>query len=204
MKKYFLNFLIILFISANAVYSQQKIKDFYLSNYKEDGSRDWEITGKEAKVGEKYVDIDNMNATYYSADKVIIIKSDKATIDKESMNATLKDNIEAKIPTKDATDYTTITCDGPLEMEYENGKAVFYNNVVVENRQGKLFCDKATVFFDKDEKKIIKIIAEGNVKIIQEQNVTVAQKATYLVEQKLLIFEGRPNVIYFPKEKPNQ
>ncbi|MCM8787436.1 MAG: LPS export ABC transporter periplasmic protein LptC [Candidatus Omnitrophica bacterium] len=203
MRKIFLNLVVILFIFVIPIYSQQKIKDFYLSNYKEDGSRDWEITGKEAQVSEKYVDINNMNASYYSANNVIQIKSDKATIDKENMNATLKDNVEAKIPTKDTKGYTTITCDGPLEMEHEKGRAIFHNNVVVESEQGKLFCDKATVLFDKDAKKIIKIIAEGNVKIVQEQNVTFAQKATYLEDQKLLVLEGRPNVIYFPKEKVN-
>lgn len=199
--KIFIGLLALTITSIIDVFPQQKIKDFYLSNYKEDGSRDWEINGKEATVYDKYVDIDNMDARYYSDNKTMQIKSDKAKINKENMNALLKDNIEAKIPTTDKGDYTTVTCDGPLEMEYENGNAVFYNNVVVENKDGKLFCDKATVLFDKDAKKILKIVAEGNVKIVQNENTTFAQKATYLADQKRLVLEGRPHVIYFPKEK---
>jgi len=46
-----------LFAEDTAPNSQQKINDFYLSNMKEDGSKDWEVKGKEATIKDKYVDI---------------------------------------------------------------------------------------------------------------------------------------------------
>ncbi|MBU2101755.1 MAG: LptA/OstA family protein [Candidatus Omnitrophota bacterium] len=179
----------------------QTIKDFYLSNYKENGSRDWEIKGTEAIVQDKFVNIDNMEAKYYSKDDVMSIKSDKAKLNKDNMNASLKDNIEVTIPTEGGKEYTTITCDGPLEMEYNEGNAVFNNRVVVTNQGGKLYCDKAYVFFDTTAKKMNRIVAEGNVQIVREDNITYAQKATYYVDTKKVVLEGSPRLIYYPKEK---
>jgi lipopolysaccharide export system protein LptA len=185
-------------------YAQQRIKDFHLSNYKENGSRDWEINGADATVYDKYVDIDKMDAKYYSKDNVMSVKSDTAKLDKDNMNASLRDNVEVKIPAEGGADYTTITCDGPLEMEYNQGKAVFKNKVIVDDAGGKLFCDQATVYFDTKAKKIIKIIAEGNVKIIKDENVTFAEKATYLAGEQRVVLEGKPRLIYFPtKNKEN-
>ena len=127
--------------------AEQKIKDFYLSNVKEDGSKDWELKGTEAVLRDNYVDINNMEGKYYSEKDTITVKSEKAKIDKQTMNADLKDNVELKIPNKDGT-FVTVNCTGPLEMRYNGGLAIFNNNVVVDNAQGKLFSDKATVYFD--------------------------------------------------------
>ena len=62
-----LNIFLFLAISLNIqASSEQRIMDFYLSNFKEDGSRDWEVKGKEAVIYDRYVDIDEMEASYYS------------------------------------------------------------------------------------------------------------------------------------------
>ncbi len=254
----------VIFILAAAaevseVYPQQKIKDFYLSNFKEDGSRDWEVEGEEAFIYEEYVDINKMDANYFLKEDTIHITSDAARMDKTTMDAQLKDNV--KIQNKDGTtlltdslnwqsksnlietddwikttrdsqqitakgltadtqlkkadfkkdvelvlldeetkEITTITCSGPLEIEYSLGKAVFHDNVIAVNPSGKLFSDKATLFFDSVNKKIQKIISEGNVKIIRQNNITFAEKATYFAAEQRIILEGRPRLIYFPDE----
>jgi hypothetical protein len=179
--------------------SEQKIKDFYLSNVKEDGSKDWEVKGTEAVLRNNYVDIDNMEAKYYSDNDTIFVKSEKAKVNKENMNADLQDNVELKIPNKDGT-YVTITCTGPLEMRYNDGIAIFNNNVAVDNPQGKLISDKATVYFDTKDKTKMKIVAEGHVKIVKDNNVAFADKATYMGESKNVVLEGNPRLIYFSKK----
>ncbi|MDD4955294.1 MAG: LptA/OstA family protein [Candidatus Omnitrophica bacterium] len=179
--------------------SQQKIKDFYLSNLKEDGSKDWEVKGKEAILHDKYVDIDKMEAKYYSDKDTIQVKSEKAKVDRETKNADLQDNVELKIPNKDGT-FVTVNCSGPLEMRYNDGMAVFNNNVVVDNAQGKLYSDKATVYFDTKDKTKMKIVAEGHVKIVKENNIAFADKATYTGESKNVVLEGSPRLIYFSKK----
>lgn len=179
--------------------SQQKIKDFYLSNLKQDGSKDWEVKGNEAIMRDQYVDISKMEAKYFSSNDTIFVRSEKATLDKTNMNADLRDNVELKIPDKEGN-YITVNCTGPLEMRYNEGKAIFYDNVVVNNPQAKLFSDKATIFFDTKDKKKMKIIAEGHVKIVKDDNVAFADKATYTGEDKQVILEGNPRLVYFSKK----
>lgn len=96
---------------------------------------------------------------------------------------------------------TTINCDGPLEIEYGTGTAIFRNNVVVKHPQGTLFSDKATLFFDTQEERIVKIISEGNVKIVRDNNITLAEKSTYFADEERLVLEGKPRLIYFPGQE---
>ena len=246
------------FASINIqAYSQQKIKDFYLSNFKDDGTQDWEVKGETAIIHDDYVDINDMEANYYTKDDTILITSDEARLNKENMDVHLKDSVHIEnkegatldtdslnwqreenrvetddwvkttrdsmeieavglsadielkeaafkkdvkvtLPDKESGEATTATCSGPLEIEYNKGKAIFNEDVVVTHPQGKLYSDKATLFFDTENREIIKIISEGNVKIVRGSNVTFSQKATYLGKEQKVILEGRPRVIYYP------
>ncbi len=120
--------------------------------------------------------------------------------DSQLERADFQEDVQLTFKDKSQKDATTINCDGPLEIEYSTGRAIFRNNVVVDHSQGKLFSDTATLVFDAKEEKIIKIISEGNVKIIRDNNVTFAEKATYLANEERLILEGSPRLIYFPHE----
>lgn len=253
--------LLFIFLINGYAFSQQKIKDFYLSNYKETGGQDWEVKGREAIIYDEYVDINKMDAKYHGKDNnTISIRSDQAKLNKDNTNVNLTDNVnittqdgvklttnsldwkrkdnqvttrdwvqaensqamkisakgldadtnlkkadfqenvEVQFPDANGKDSTTINCDGPLEIEYNGGRAIFHKNVVVVNKQGKMFSDKTIVFFDSKAKKIIKIISEGSVKIIKDENVTFARRATYLGALQKIILEGRPRIIYFQKE----
>jgi len=238
-------------------YSQQKIKDFYLSNFKDDGTQDWEVRGETAILHDNYVDIDDMKANYYTENDTILITSNEARLNKENMDVFLKDSVhienkegatletdslnwqrdqnrietddwvkttrdsmqieaaglsadtelkkaafkkdvEVRLPDKKTKEVTTAICSGPLEIEYNEGKAIFNEDVVVTNPQGKLYSDKATLFFDTESKEIIKIISEGNVKVVRDSNTTFSQRATYLSKEQKIVLEGRPRVIYYP------
>ena len=112
-----------------------------------------------------------------------------------------EEDVAVQFPDAEGKNPITVNCNGPLEIEYNQGKAVFHNDVVVTDEKGKLFSDKATLFFDSATNKIIKIVAEGHVKIIQDENVTFAQKATYFGQEGRVVLEGAPRLIYFPKEE---
>ncbi|MFO8052676.1 MAG: LPS export ABC transporter periplasmic protein LptC [Candidatus Omnitrophota bacterium] len=242
--------------------TKQEIDDFYLSNFKKDGSSDWEIEGKEAVVDGDYIDIETMDANYYTKGDTISVKSNKARLNQKSQNiqldgdvlienkegwnlktdhldwqrkenyiktespvrterdeflvkakglyadsqlkkADFKKDVQVTYTDKDKKNATTINCDGPLEIEYNKNRAFFENNVVVNHKQGKLFSDTATIFFDREEKTITKIISKGHVKIVRDSNVTFAEKVTYLADEEKLILEGSPRLIYFPKEENN-
>ncbi|MDP2923225.1 MAG: LptA/OstA family protein [Candidatus Omnitrophota bacterium] len=179
--------------------SSQKINDFYLSNVKEDGTKDWEVKGKEATIRDKYVDINNMEGKYFSNKDTIFVKSEKAELNRESKDANLSDNVELKIPDKEGN-YMIINCDGPLEMRYNDGIAIFNKNVVVDSKDGKLFSDKATVFFDAKDKTKLRMVAEGHVKIVKDDNVAFCDKVTYVGQEKNITLEGNPRVVYFTKK----
>ena len=238
-------------------YAQQKIEDFYLSNYKEGGDKEWEVKGEEAVVSDKYVEINDMNAKYFNKDDIIDIKADRAKLNKKNMDAYLNKNVyiksekgieigtdalnweqsknrvstdttvevkkensfkvkakgvdadtklnnvrfkkEVKVDLFSKDNVININCDGPLEIDYREGKAVFNNNVVVDNVQGKMIANKATVYFDAKNSQVEKVVAEGDVKVVRDDNVTFAEKAVYSQKEQKIILEGRPRLVIFPK-----
>ena len=256
--KYFIIIVFVLLCPLE-VYPQQKVQDFYLSNYKENGSKKWEVNGKKATMRGNYVDIEDMKAKYFQNDDTIDIKSDKAKLDKRNMDVYLKDHvrvsdkkgvvlhsdalnwkkssnnvstdtkvdIEKKKSIKvnavgmDADtalnkvkfkknvkanlfrkgDVIKINCDGPLNVDYNKGVAVFNKNVVVDSAQGKMFAHKATVYFDPKKSVVVKIIAEGDVKVIRDDNVTFSERAVYLAEEGKIMLKGKPRLVIFSKEK---
>ena len=253
-KKIILFFLLTLNIDF-FVFSQQTIKNFYLSNWQKEGKR-WELKGKEALIRGDYIDIKNMQATYFLKERTITLDSERGRIVKPDMNIFLKNNVnlktddgitlrssslswqkkrflstfdkvrlkkdnmrveakglladtdlgkinfkkDVKVNLADENEKIIITCQGPLEINYNQNKAVFNKNVVVVSSQGKITSDKGIIYFDKDRKKIVKIICEGNVKIEKENNITFAQKATYIEKNKRIILEGSPRLIIFPEK----
>ena len=114
----------------------------------------------------------------------------------------------------------TITCDGPLEINYEKNIATFNNNVKVEREDSVINSDKMDVYFaqkpkgtakEKESKndlgtssnmglsasKIEKIVARGNVKVTRGENVSYSDEATYSASDKKLILSGRPKLILY-------
>jgi len=120
----------------------------------------------------------------------------------------------------DVKDKTIITCDGPLEIDYEKNIATFNNNVKVERADSVMTGDKIYVYFipsakgnkesgntgvsDKTEgltgSKIDKMIARGNVKIVRGDNISYSEEATYLAFDKKIILNGRPKLILYSSE----
>lgn len=116
----------------------------------------------------------------------------------------------AGINTKDKT---TITCDGPLEIDYEKNIATFNNNVKVDRPDSVIYSDKMDLYFkqskDKTEQdesasimgaKIDKIVCRGNVKVLHGENTSYSDEATYLSSEKKLILTGRPKLIIYSTE----
>ena len=54
---------------------------------------------------------------------------------------------------------TKVTSDGSLVISQDESTAVFYDNVKVKDKDGKLFADKLTVHLDKETQKIAKVVA---------------------------------------------
>ena len=106
---------------------------------------------------------------------------------------------------------TVITCDGPLEVEYENNLAIFQDNVKVKDERGEIFADKMDVYFaaqaqgDKQLKGtegmgIEKVVAVGDVEIHHGANITYSQKAVYEADTGKLTLTGQPKLVIYSRE----
>jgi len=118
-----------------------------------------------------------------------------------------------------------ITCDGPLQIDYDKNIATFLNNVLVDRTDSQIYSDKMDVYFipsknkevgPKEDKpadkavpsgvmgsKIDKIIATGNVKVVRGENTSFSQEAVYTAADKKLTLTGRPQLVIYSQEGLN-
>ncbi|MFA6349625.1 MAG: LPS export ABC transporter periplasmic protein LptC [Candidatus Omnitrophota bacterium] len=141
-----------------------------------------------------------------------------------TLNALEKDKPENK-------GKVVITCDGPVEIDYQKNVATFKNNVKVDKQEFILYSDTMDVYFlngpdtpkaaepepkqesgvnkgsgmgfDMSGGKLEKIVAQGNVKIVRGDNVSYCQKATYTGTDRKIILSGQPKLIIMSTEDFN-
>lgn len=131
------------------------------------------------------------------------------------------------------TEKIVITCDGPLEIDYEKNIASFYNNVKVAREDSTIHSDKMFVYFIPGKKeaqeteggapgkqpsegknpgltgdmmgsKIDHIVAQGNVRVLRGENVSYSEEAIYNALDRKITLSGRPKlIIYSTKLSPN-
>lgn len=110
-----------------------------------------------------------------------------------------------------------ITCDGPLDVDYEKNIAIFNNNVKVEKSDLTIYSDKLQVYFITKEKNnskapssvagfsssIDRIIALGNVRILRGENISYSQEAVYTALDKKITLTGKPQIVIYQTENMN-
>jgi len=133
-------------------------------------------------------------------------------IDKEGMSAVgtggMANSEEKKaVLNKDVTvkiePDTRVDCDGSLIVLYKENMAVFSENVMVEDKDGRLFADKLTVEFNGDTQELDRVVAEGNVKLKKGKSYTISDMAIYTETTKSAQLLGRPRIIIDPDEIAN-
>ncbi|MBL7069890.1 MAG: LPS export ABC transporter periplasmic protein LptC [Candidatus Omnitrophica bacterium] len=106
-----------------------------------------------------------------------------------------------------------ITCDGPLEIDYQKNVAIFNNNVKVDREDSQIYSEIMELYFSsKDTKEapedatgdpmimgnqIDKIIARHNVKTVRGDNITYSEEAVYSVGENKVILSGRPKLLIY-------
>lgn len=122
----------------------------------------------------------------------------------------LKENVEVKIKeqsldlTKNGENKkpTVITCNGPLEIDYDKEIAVFKNNVKVDQEdEGQMYADRMEVYFDFKNKNILRIKSTGNVKIVKGDNTSYSDEALYVASDKKMTLTGRPRLVIYSEDK---
>lgn len=114
---------------------------------------------------------------------------------------------------------TTITCDGPLEIDYEKNVATFKNNVKVQRPDSTIYSDTLDIYFiatagDQEDdggmavagtglqnSSIDKIVARGNVRVVRGDNVSYSEEAVYSAAERKIILKGRPRLVIVSTEE---
>lgn len=141
----------------------------------------------------------------WDAKKELVHTDDELLIQRKDMDitgtgASAKPDLRLAQIDKDVTVKTkdpqaVITCDGPLEVDYDKNIAYFNKNVRLVDKETTIDTDKATAYFDPKNKSLAKVFCEGNVTIKRGEDVTYAKMLTYLPEEGRVLLEGRPKII---------
>ena len=167
-----------------------------------------ELIGNVVVKGDDGTVLRTQSATWSQLTKEITTE-DEVRIERQGMSARGKgasaNSDERKAKLKKAVivvmePHTTVTCDGPLLVSYDENRAVFHNNVEVVDKDGKMYADKLTVSFDPGTKKLAEVVAEGHVKVKKGRSYTLSEKAIYKDSTKSAQLLGRPQVIIDPVE----
>ncbi len=114
---------------------------------------------------------------------------------------------------KNKKEKIAITCDGPLDVDYEKNIAIFNNNVKVEKSDLTIYSDKMQVYFSPKQEEgkaavegavisssINKIVAQGNVRILRGENISYSQEAIYNALDKRITLTGKPQIVIYQTE----
>ena len=98
---------------------------------------------------------------------------------------------------------TTITCDGPLVVDYEKNIAHFKDNVVAQDSRGKLTADTMDVYYNRVSRRVSKIVSVGDVVIENpDGNKTYSDSVIYLADEGRIILGGDTEALYFSGDAP--
>lgn len=134
----------------------------------------------------------------------INIEGTGATSDSQLSKVQFKKNVTVVVQDPDSESKlpTIITSDGPLDVDYKRDIAHFSRNVVARHPQGTLTADYMDVLYDKNTRRVSKIIAHGNVVIVsKEGNKTYSDNAVYLAKDGRMILGGDVEAQYRSEEK---
>jgi len=164
---------------------------------------DVEVTTSEgARLTAEYLDWSE-NLQTLTTDSKVFIKRDNIQLEGRGMHAQpnlnqamLREEVTVKVEPA-----TVITCQGPLQIDYEQKKAIFSKDVKIENQRGQLYGDEAVVLFDPETETITEVVVTGNVKIVREGNTAYSQKAIYQAKDGKVTLTGQPTLVIYSKNE---
>jgi len=175
-------------------------------------SLDWDRKGQVVSTADKVnIQRDNITVTASGAKGVPSLK--QVSLEKD-VKLDIEPQAEDKEKKNALNEKTIITCDGPLEIDYEKNVAYFNSNVRVERSDSVIYSDKMDVFFiagtkkqgpqatqDESKKegfmanKIDRIVSRGNVRVVQGENTSYSDEAIYTAADKKLVLRGGAKLV---------
>jgi len=182
------------------------------------------------------------NSLEWDRNKQLVSTKDKVNIEKDNLVTTaigaegqpdlnsLKLEKEPVVKlfspkTSDANKDTevVISCDGPLEINYQLNLARFNNSVKVDYKDAQIYCDTMELYFRRDNKEansenkgqvasavlnqpfmgssIEKLVCQGNVRILRGENISYCEEAIYTASDGKIVLTGRPKLIIYSTQE---
>ncbi|OGX40657.1 MAG: LPS export ABC transporter periplasmic protein LptC [Omnitrophica WOR_2 bacterium RIFCSPHIGHO2_02_FULL_68_15] len=95
---------------------------------------------------------------------------------------------------------TTITCEGPLEVDYARHRARFWRRVHVRDPRGDIWADRMDVWMDPKTRQLTQAQCWGHVTIQQASQRARARRATYHAPTGKMQLIGHPVVTFYPEQ----
>lgn len=196
----------------------QVIEHFELEGYDDDGNASWRLVGDSAHVStatdvfiERDVVLTMLGGAIIRSDKVFWQNSKTRFVTSQPVKV-LHRNIEVEgrgaigklnqksiqinqdVRMRIEPDGTVVTCKGPMRILQTESRVTLYHDVTIRDSRGNVVADRMDAFFDPDTKKIVALVASGNVRITHDGDISVADKAIYDTRTGSVRLEGTPEI----------
>lgn len=180
-------------------------------------------TSSGSKLTTDTLDWDRKQQIVSTLDKVNLVRQDmnlsgqgaqgQTALKQIMLEKDVRLDIQAQNAQVNKKEKIVITCDGPLDVDYEKNIAIFNNNVKVEKPDLTIYSDKMQVYFTPKQQdqaaaqgpaaissSVNKIVALGNVRILRGENISYSQEAIYSAIDKKITLTGRPQIVIYQTE----
>ena len=202
---------------ASLVLDDQVIQRFKLEGFDDVGDRAWKLVGDQAHVGankdvfiEKDVFLVIAGGTLIRADKVLWQNSKARFLTQAFVRVHHRDlqieghgalgkldqkfvqiNQNVRIVTANGT---ILTGRGPLKIYQDEHRVTFLRDVWILDKRGAIHADRMDGEFDENERKLVRVVAQGNVEISKGDDVSTADRAIYDTRTGSVRLEGGPEI----------
>lgn len=80
-----------------------------------------------------------------------------------------------------------------MTSDKKSNQIIFIGNVVAKQDKLTIFSDKMTVYNNKKNRKLKKIVAQGNVKIEKGERFASGDRAVYIEKEEKIVLTGNPH-----------
>lgn len=196
----------------------QTVEHFELEGFDEDGNASWRLVGESAHVSpstDVFIDRDvvltMLGGAIIRSDKVFWQNAKTRFITSQPVRVLHRNmlvegrgaigkldqksiQINQDIRMRIDPDGTLVTCRGPMRIMQGDSRVTLYHDVRIRDNRGDLASERMDALFDPETKKIVTIIASGNVRITKDGDLSVADRAIYDTRTGSVRLEGAPEI----------
>ena len=148
----------------------------------------------------------------WNADQQVVVSDEWTTVERATMTVRGRGAIGSQNLKQvrfqrgvqvDLKPSTTITCQGPLEVDYDKHIARFWKQVHVQDPRGDIWADRLDAHQDPRTHQLSKVQCWGHVQIQQKGQIARAHRAVYQQATGKIALIGHPKVTFYSQQVPH-